>query len=59
MVFGHTLMRAVMVDLPYKLGIDTGLVYGGKLTCLEFSEGVAYQVGRGSKQVKTQQIEVR
>jgi serine/threonine protein phosphatase 1 len=58
-VFGHTPMRAVMVDLPYKLGIDTGLVYGGKLTCLEFSEGVAYQVARGSRQVKTIQIDVR
>jgi serine/threonine protein phosphatase 1 len=58
-VFGHTPMRAVMVDLPYKLGIDTGLVYGGKLTCLEFSEGVAYQVVRGSKQVKTLQVSVR
>ena len=58
-VFGHTPMRAVMVDLPYKLGIDTGLVYGGKLTCLEFNEGVAYQVGRGSRQVKTLALEVR
>ena len=58
-VFGHTPMRAVMVDLPYKLGIDTGLVYGGKLTCLEFSEGVAYQVLRGSKQVKALQVGVR
>jgi serine/threonine protein phosphatase 1 len=58
-VFGHTPMRAVMVDLPYKLGIDTGLVYGGRLTCLEFSEGVAYQVARGSRQVKTLQVAVR
>jgi serine/threonine protein phosphatase 1 len=58
-VFGHTPMRTVMVDLPYKLGIDTGLVYGGKLTCLEFSEGVAYQVLRGSKQVKALQVSVR
>jgi serine/threonine protein phosphatase 1 len=58
-VFGHTPMRAVMVDLPYKLGIDTGLVYGGRLTCLEFSEGVAYQVARGSRQVKTVQVDVR
>jgi hypothetical protein len=52
-------MRAVMVDLPYKLGIDTGLVYGGKLSCVEFSEGVLYQVARGSRQVKSQSIEVR
>jgi serine/threonine protein phosphatase 1 len=58
-VFGHTPMRGVMVDLPYKLGIDTGLVYGGRLTCLEFSEGVAYQVARGSRVVKTQQTTVR
>jgi serine/threonine protein phosphatase 1 len=57
-VFGHTPMRAVMVDLPYKLGIDTGLVYGGKLTCLEFTEGVSYQVGRGSRQAKAQSIEL-
>lgn len=58
-VFGHTPMRAVMVDLPYKLGIDTGLVYGGKLTCLEFTEGVACQIARGSRQVKATPVEVR
>ena len=55
-VFGHTPMRAVMVDLPYKLGIDTGLVYGGKLTCIELTEGVLYQVGRRSRQAKTSAI---
>jgi serine/threonine protein phosphatase 1 len=58
-VFGHTPMRAVMVDLPYKLGIDTGLVYGGKLSCVECNEGVLYQVGRGSRQVKTQSVVTR
>src|SRR5216684_3695385 len=45
-VFGHTPMRSVMVDPPYKVGIDTGLVYGGNLSCVEFTEGVLYQVGR-------------
>jgi serine/threonine protein phosphatase 1 len=58
-VFGHTPMRGVMIDLPYKLGIDTGLVYGGKLTCLELNEGVVYQVGRGSSQVKARQTPLR
>jgi serine/threonine protein phosphatase 1 len=58
-VFGHTPMRAVMVELPYKIGIDTGLVYGGKLTCVEFNEGVLYQVGRGSRQAKTQSLATR
>jgi serine/threonine protein phosphatase 1 len=58
-VFGHTPMRGVMIDLPYKLGIDTGLVYGGKLTCVEFSEGGLYQVDRGSRHVKTRSIPLR
>ena len=58
-VFGHTPMRTVMIDLPYKLGIDTGLVYGGKLSCIEFNEGVLYQIGRGSHQVRAQSITAR
>ncbi|MGO9450605.1 MAG: metallophosphoesterase family protein [Candidatus Binataceae bacterium] len=58
-VFGHTPMRGVMIDLPYKLGIDTGLVYGGKLTCVEFNEGALYQVDRGSRNVKTRSIQLR
>jgi serine/threonine protein phosphatase 1 len=55
-IFGHTPMRAVMVDLPYKLGIDTGLVYGGKLSCIELTEGVLYQVARRGRQAKTSAI---
>jgi len=51
-VFGHTPMRGVMFDLPYKLGIDTGLVYGGKLTCVELNHGAIYQVERRSRQVR-------
>ncbi len=58
-VFGHTPMRGVLLDLPYKIGIDTGLVYGGKLTCIEFTEGVVGQVARGSRQVKSQSIRLR
>ena len=42
-----------------RLGIDTGLVYGGKLTCVEFTEGVLYQVQRGHKAVKTRSIPLR
>jgi serine/threonine protein phosphatase 1 len=58
-VFGHTPMRGVMVDLPYKLGIDTGLVYGGKLTCVEFTEGVLYQVQRGTRRVQSRSIPLK
>ncbi len=55
-VFGHTPMRSLMIDLPYKIGIDTGLVYGGKLSCVEFNEGVLYQVARGSRQAKSRSV---
>lgn len=58
-VFGHTPMRTVMIDLPYKIGIDTGLVYGNKLTCVEFHEGVIYQVARGSREVKAHSMALR
>ena len=51
-VFGHTPHREVLFDLPYKIGIDTGLVYGGKLSCLEVSERKLFQIARGSRQVK-------
>ena len=56
-LFGHTPMREVMVDLPYKIGIDTGLVYGGKLSCLELTEGTLYQVARGTRQVRASRFE--
>ncbi len=58
-VFGHTPMRGVMLDLPSKIGIDTGLVYGGWLTCIEFNEGVVHQVARGSRTVKSQSVRLR
>lgn len=43
-VFGHTPVRQVLVDLPYKVGIDTGCVYGGKLTAFELRAQRLYQV---------------
>jgi serine/threonine protein phosphatase 1 len=33
-VFGHTPLRQVLLA-PDRIGIDTGCVYGGKLTCLK------------------------
>src|SRR5208282_2251365 len=43
-IFGHTPVRDVLIDLPYKIGLDTGLVYGGKLSCVEFTERRCFQV---------------
>lgn len=50
-IFGHTPFEDVLFDLPYKIGIDTGLVYGNKLTCLDLTQGRALQILLGAKKV--------
>jgi len=52
-VFGHTPQRQVLVDLPYKVGIDTGCVYGGRLTAVELVEGMLQQVAYGERRVQS------
>ena len=42
-VFGHTHLSYPLI-MPNKIGIDTGAVYGGKLTCVEFPAVKIYQV---------------
>lgn len=51
-VYGHTPSREIAVDLPYKIGIDTGCVYGGRLTCLAPEEARVWQVGLGERTVR-------
>jgi serine/threonine protein phosphatase 1 len=46
-LFGHTPRREVLLDQPYKIGLDTGLVYWNKLSCLEIGEQRLYQIRRG------------
>lgn len=58
-VFGHTPVREVLFDLPYKLGIDTGLVYGNKLSCLDLSGAVLYEVARGSRRARSRDVSER
>jgi serine/threonine protein phosphatase 1 len=58
-VFGHTPCRDVLVDLPYKIGLDTGLVYGNKLSCLEISEGRLFQIRRGTPTVTCRSLSLR
>lgn len=41
-VFGHTPMRDLMIE-KNKIGIDTGAIYGGKLTCVELPDVKIYQ----------------
>jgi len=56
-VFGHTPHRRVLVDLPYKIGIDTGCVYGGALTSVELPAGQLYQVRHGERRVRQSRLE--
>ena len=50
-VFGHTPYENVLFHLPFKIGIDTGLVYGNKLSCVELVSSEIYQVPRKGKRV--------
>lgn len=56
-LFGHTPQQSVLYDLPYKIGLDTGLVYGNLLTCLDTDEKVLYQINRGKKRVRKLSIQ--
>jgi serine/threonine protein phosphatase 1 len=58
-LFGHTPQHEVFYDLPHKIGLDTGLVYGNKLSCLETTEKILYQIQRGKKAVKRTDIKSR
>lgn len=46
-IFGHTVYSEVFYDLPYKMGIDTGLVYGNRLTCVELKNSKILEIERG------------
>lgn len=41
-VFGHTPLKSPLIE-ENKIGIDTGAVYGGKLTCVELPKIIIYQ----------------
>ena len=50
-IFGHTPFPTPYVTLN-KIGLDTGAVFGNKLTCLELPDEKFYHVG--SKQIDNQ-----
>jgi serine/threonine protein phosphatase 1 len=56
-LFGHTPQPTVFYDLPFKVGLDTGVVYGNMLTCLEVDEKVLFQISRGGKSVSRTSVQ--
>jgi serine/threonine protein phosphatase 1 len=44
-IFGHTPVRTPLV-LPNKIGIDTGAVYGNKLTCIQLPQEKFFSVSK-------------
>lgn len=51
-LFGHTPYQDVLLHLPYKIGIDTGLVYGNMLTCVELINEEVIQIKAGQTKVE-------
>jgi serine/threonine protein phosphatase 1 len=58
-LFGHTPQREVIIDLPYKIGLDTGLVYWNKLSCFELEERQLFQIQRGERRVQSRSLRER
>jgi serine/threonine protein phosphatase 1 len=46
-VFGHTPLRDVWFGPRRKIGLDTGCVYGGRLSGIDLTDGILHQVRRG------------
>lgn len=57
-LFGHTPHQELFEHVPYKLGIDTGLVFGNKLSCVEIKSGKVIQVKRDSKVVEQSKVDL-
>ncbi len=55
-VFGHTPYRDVWFGAGRKIGLDTGCVYGGKLSCLDLTQGLLHQVTRGASRTTVRSV---
>lgn len=57
-VFGHTPHQEIFVHLPYKVGIDTGLVFGNKITCLELTSGKVLEVAKDTTKIVEKKLDM-
>jgi serine/threonine protein phosphatase 1 len=58
-VFGHTPFADVFLHMPYKIGIDTGLVYGNLLSVTELVDGTLLQIELGGDEVTVSSLRGR
>lgn len=58
-LYGHTPRREVLVELPHKIGLDTGLVYWNKLSCLDLESQQLFQIRRGESRVSRSSLRAR
>lgn len=58
-IFGHTPHKEIFYHFPFKIGLDTGLVFGNKLSCLEIRSGKLLQIEKGKTEVTVQNIEMK
>lgn len=58
-VHGHSPGKEVVVDLPYRIGLDTGLVYGNRLSGLDLTSGDLVQVRSTTRAVEHHRIDLR
>lgn len=54
--YGHTPTPKVNFDLPYRVGVDTALVFGSRLSCIELTEHEIFEVKKGSRKVSSKSM---
>jgi serine/threonine protein phosphatase 1 len=55
-VFGHTPVRDVWFQPRRRIALDTGCVFGGRLSAIDLTEGVLHQVRRGARRVDSASV---
>ncbi|MDG2304714.1 MAG: metallophosphoesterase family protein [Candidatus Binatia bacterium] len=55
-MFGHTPQRDVHFSPARRVGMDTGCVYGGRLSALDLTGELLHQVKRGSPDVSVREV---
>lgn len=55
-LYGHTPQRDVQFSPARRIGLDTGCIYGGRLSALDLTGGRLHQVRRGTAEVTVRDV---